>query len=303
MLEYTEKYLNHVKVEGYSVNTLRSYAHHLKVFNEFLDNFNLDLKNFTLQNARSYLIFLRKKNLAISSIKPHLVSVRCFFNFLIANNILATNHFYYLKSIKSKKRLPHYLFYKDIETILENCDDSFWGKRDRAIIEVLYSTGVRAFELVKLNRSDIENKSMVNIVGKRGKNRYIFFTSKAKEAVKSYLSEKGSYEKTNHVDGQKALFINKDGTRLGTRGLFSIVKKYEVYLSNSRKIGVHIFRHTFATHMLNEGSNLRALQEMLGHTSISTTQIYTHVSLDRLKDVYRNCHPHGRMVVNKQKIN
>ncbi|MCL2520727.1 MAG: tyrosine-type recombinase/integrase [Spirochaetaceae bacterium] len=283
-------YLNYLKGQSYSAHSLRAYKKDIENFLAFIGT-AANLAALTHNDADRYIMHLKQLGLQNRSIKRHLSSIKGYFNYLERHGKISQNPFAYTLPLKAAFRLPHYYFYNEIENMLNSCTNDNLGRRDRAIIELLYSSGLRAFELVELNNHHFATSSMAIIKGKGSKDRYVFLTGKAKEALADYRLVRMGLA----AEGEQALFVNNGGGRLTTRGLYHIIKQYETSLSYGRKVGVHIFRHSFATHLLNEEAGLRQVQELLGHASLSATQVYTHLNTDRLKQAYRQAHPHARV--------
>ena len=288
-------YLSRLENRGYREQTLRAYKHDIHEFCAFLQKQNYPLNNLDINIARAYLVYLRQQKLSARSIRRSVSAIKNFCRFLQYHQIIQGNPFAHLRTPKISQRLPACMAFQDIQDMIASCSTDYIGIRDRAILEFLYSTGARAFELVKMNVLDVSRRA-IPMQGKGGKARLLFIGPMAWQALQDYLVLRTSHVKTSDPDAQQALFLNDKGRRLSTRGLYYIVKKYEHCLPYGRKIGVHLFRHTFATHMLNEGADLRIVQEMLGHKNLSTTQIYTHVGIEHLKQIYRSAHPHARRI-------
>lgn len=286
-------YLTQLETRGYSRQTLRSYEHDISLFCNFLRENNRSYTNLDINIARAYLVNLRHRKLSPRSIRRHISSVKNFCRFLQYHRIITGNPFSYLRMPKVLQRLPSCMTYHHIQAMISACSTDYLGCRDKALLEFLYSTGARAFETVKINISQA-NRRVIAIKGKGNKPRLLFVGPPAQQALQDYLALRELHIHPNDPDARQALFLNDKGRRLTTRGLYYIVKKYESYLPYGKKIGVHLFRHTFATHLLNEGADLRTVQEMLGHENLSTTQIYTRVSIEHLKQIYRNTHPHAK---------
>jgi integrase/recombinase XerC/integrase/recombinase XerD len=184
---------------------------------------------------------------------------------------------------------------KEIVKLLSMPDDTYAGTRDRAILELLYSTGCRVAEVHSMNLRDVvRGKKAVRVRGKGGKERYVFLGGPAREALGLYIGQRKNHVRTEDPDAVRALFLNLKGGRLTQRGIALIIEKYLVNSGISKRVSPHTFRHSFATHLIDHGADIRMVQEMLGHSSVSTTQIYTHVGLEKLKKVYREAHPHGK---------
>lgn len=291
--ELSSQFLTQLQQRQYSLQTLRAYRHDLVHFFLFLEEQNTTPATLDINLARKYLVNLREQRLSPRSIRRNISTVKSFYHFLEYQNMVDINPFLLLRMPKVAQRLPACLLYQDITQMLEFCDATYLGCRDRAILEFLYSTGIRAFELIKLNVHQAE-KRVLAIVGKGGQHRLLFIGPPAWKALQHYLSLRSAHIHHSDTDARTALFLNDKGRRLTPRGLYYIVKKYEQHLSYGKKVGVHLFRHTFATHLLNEGADLRTVQEMLGHQNLSTTQIYTHVGIEHLKQIYRRAHPHAK---------
>lgn len=268
------------KEKNYSPHTLRSYRKDLELFFNFLrDKAESKIANRTILE---YLSFLLKYGLDARSVARKLSTLKSFFKVLRKFGLITQNPAEAIKTPKTKKHLPGFLTYSQIEKGLEI--SALGGLRDRAIIEVLYSCGLRASELVGLDVDDVDlNQDEVKVKGKGNKQRIVPLGKVAKNAVIAYLKECRA--------NTPALFLNYRNGRLTTRSLQRIVRKYLIKVAHTSGTNPHILRHTFATHLLERGADLRAVQELLGHSSLSTVQIYTHLTTKRLKEVYNKAHP------------
>lgn len=293
-----QEYLAYISREkGYSANTVRSYGRDLEDFGEFLKkNYaDLPLSEIGYREGRYYLADLQKRGLAKSTIGRKSTSLRQFFAYLKEDEQIEDNTISLLQTPKKGKRLPKVLSETDIERFFEdflNADDPI-SLRDRALFELLYSSGLRVSELVGLDVKDVANLDSVavlRIIGKGQKERIVPVGSKAKEAVKRYLEHSRSILAKNAID-EEALFLNHQGGRLTARGVDYLLEEYFKKGALKYKISAHVLRHSFATHLLDNGADLRVIQELLGHESLSTTQIYTEVSASYLKAVYHKYHP------------
>lgn len=235
---------------------------------------------------RRYLAGL-SKDTKKSSIGRKLAAIRSFFRFLVRRGIVAKNPAELMATPKKEQRLPFHLDIDQATILMEAPDaDQKYVLRDRSILELLYSSGLRVSELTGLNVGELDlTAGMVRVTGKGGKERIVPVGSRALEAVKRYLEQRGE------TQGSSALFLNTRGDRINRRSVARIVDAHVMKIAAFKRISPHTLRHTFATHMLEGGADLRAIQELLGHTSLSTTQKYTHVSIDRLMDVYDKAHP------------
>ncbi len=276
--------------QNVSNNTVVSYTTDLFEFFNYIF-FELKIKNVQVVNrsvVRSYVTKLQNLGYKKSSISRKINSLRTFFKFLVRKKILQTNPLIYLFSIKKEKSLPNFLTKEEIEKLFSLIEPTdFISARDRAILELLYSSGLRISELAQLTEDDIDlYEGLVTVQGKGGKQRSVPVGSVAISCIKEYLKYK--YELGIR---KKELFLNKFGNRLSVRGIRKIVAKWVKKAAIHKKVSPHTFRHTFATHLLDAGCDLRSIQEMLGHKSLSTTNVYTHLTLERLRNVYEKVHP------------
>jgi integrase/recombinase XerC len=298
--ELIDLFLESLKTErNYSVHTCRSYANDLSEFTGFLvKNVCKREKVFTsdisVLNLRKYLAYLHEKNKK-STIARKLSAIRSFCDYLVRIKKIDKNPADEVHTPKIEKHIPSYLTVDEMFRMLDSIlDDTLLTIRNKAIFETMYSTGIRVSELSNMNVSDMdfENK-VVRVIGKGNKERFIPIGKKAVEAVKKYR-QKLQKEKKIKQDWEDPMFLNKNNTRLTARSvgriLEQIIKKCGILVS----VSPHGIRHTFATHMLDAGADLRSVQKFLGHKSLSTTQKYTHVSIDRLMQVYDKSHPRNQ---------
>jgi len=281
---------------GFSEHTLRAYHKDLLQFDNFLKvekYSSLETINHLL--LRRFLAVLRSKNYSKTTIARKLASIRSFFKFLIREGELASNPFEMLRTPKQDKKLPHFLSINEVDVLLETPDRStVMGLRDMAIMETLYSTGIRVSELVGLDESNIDFfAGMIKVQGKGKKERLVPIGSHAIKAINEYLDSrsKSKKEEEEKVSRSEPLFLNKFGSRLTARSVARSLNKYLKMSGVNLLTSPHTFRHSFATHLLDKGADLRSVQEMLGHSSLSTTQVYTHITTERLKNVYDKAHP------------
>ncbi len=291
-LDWLEQFLNYLAFEkNYSQHTISAYQKDIFDFIEFCQSEQQNLETIDSLFVRSYFSALNlKQKLDKKSQSRKLSALRSFYKFLYKQEWISNNPALYVKFPKTKKSLPKSFSPIEMETILESeiPKTPILEKRNIAILEVLYSTGMRVFELVNAKIEDYSEKdSQMKILGKRNKERYVFFGTKAKEALKEYLILRGMPQ-TGY------LFVNHRGKKLSTRGIQFILEDIQKTIGFEKKITPHKFRHTFATDLLNEGADIRHVQEMLGHSSLSSTQIYLSVTKDRLKEIYRSAHPHAK---------
>jgi len=244
-------------------------------------------------DVRAYLAFLNEKNYSKSTIARKLATLRSFYKFLVKRGRLNSNPVSPVRTPKQEKKLPRFLEYEEVKKLLETPPlDNWLGARDRAILETLYSTGIRVSELVALNMDDIDFLGeVIHIRGKGKKERIAPISSSALQVIQHYIEFRNKRAQSNPNFDSKVLFVNKHGKRLSTRSVRRKMDKYLKMAGLDPSISPHTLRHSFATHMLNNGADLRSVQELLGHQSLSTTQIYTHLGTTKLKEVYQQAHP------------
>ncbi len=246
-----------------------------------------------VNDARAYLTHLNDKGYSKATVARKLATLRSFYKFLVKTNRCSVNPLIAIRTPKQDKKLPRFLEYEEIKRLLDTPSTESWlGARDRAILETLYSTGIRVSELVGLNMDDIDFLSeVIHIRGKGKKERIAPISSSALQAIQHYMEFRNKRAQSNSHFDSKVLFVNKHGQRLSTRSVRRKMDKYLKMAGLDPAISPHTLRHSFATHMLNNGADLRSVQELLGHQSLSTTQVYTHLTTRKLKEVYENAHP------------
>lgn len=283
------KYLENEK--NYSIETVKGYNDDLDKFYMYLTERNIKEVNYS--EIKDYLFHMRSIKFSNKTICRKISSLRSYFKYLMKNNYIKTNPMLLVSSPKVDYRLPNYLNYNELNSLLELPDKSnSLGLRDLLIIELFYSTGIRLNELTNIKISDIDfYENRIKILGKGNKERYVYFGDICKNLLKEYIDY--SRYKLNKKNNEY-LILNKDGDTLTGRGVEYILKKYIKKTDIKGKITPHTLRHTFATHLLNEGADLRSVQELLGHANLKTTSIYTHISNERLREVYLKCHPRGK---------
>ncbi len=295
-----EKYLRIEK--NASAHTQRNYILDLLEFNRFLSDCQADdvthvneIDNFVV---RSYLAFISKKNKKSSQARK-LSCLKSFFKFLVRENIITSSPAQSVKTPRIERYLPAHLSVDDIFALLDSMlDKTLAQARDKAIIEVMYSSGVRVSELVGLNREDIQlHEGMIKVTGKGARQRIVPVGDRAVAALRCYLTKSDMFI-ANHKENRKSdgnpVFLNLRAGRLTARSIARIIDREVRRCGLMQRISPHAVRHSFATHMLNAGADLRAIQEYLGHSSLSTTQRYTHLNIDNLMEVYDRSHPRSR---------
>ncbi len=292
MVKYLEEYLKYLKYQkNYSSLTIDSYEEDLVSFLDFLNKENLDVLSVVYDDIRFYLMDLNNQKNKASTISRKLSSLRGFYKFLINRDYIKNNPFTLIKAPKKEKKLPRFFYYNELEEMFNSIDISTpLGERNRLILEVLYASGVRVSELVNIKVKDI-NDEEIKVLGKGNKERITRIGDYAREILDLYLED--GYKELNSKNSEY-LFLNKNGDKLTTRGIRYILDEIIKNTNVKKKISPHMLRHSFATHLLNEGCDILSVQELLGHESLSATAIYTHVTTDRLKDVYFKTHPRAR---------
>jgi integrase/recombinase XerD len=290
-------FLNHCAVErGLSKNSIAAYRRDLNRFDDFLQSESLELGSVSPTSISDFVALLKKSGLGEATIARHVVAIRSLFSFLSKdqgmNNVAKE-----VAPPKIPKRLPKALSLGDIESMIASNSDDVGGVRDRALIEVLYATGARVSEIVQLDLGDI-SKSENSVVtakvrGKGGKERLVPLGTYAQKALDQYLVRSRPSLVRNHQ--QNALFLSeKRGSRLSRQSAWQIVMNAARRAGIQREISPHALRHSFATHLLDGGADIRVVQELLGHSSVTTTQIYTLVTIDKLRESYASAHPRSR---------
>lgn len=287
-------YLDYIKAtKSDAENTVKAYAGDLAQFVEYLEGIGIQspmLLGVTRSHLRGFLAALSEKQLSKRTIARKLSAIRGLYKYMIVGGYIKENVAQNVRAPKHTKKLPVFLYPDEVELLLNAPLKDVLGIRDRAVMETLYATGMRVGELISLRLSDLNLGSNYFIVfGKGSRERVVFFGNKAAESIVKYLKvSRPVLSKDVFYDG---LFLNKDGTAITDRSIRRIIDKYVKQTSLNPKISPHSLRHSFATHMLNNGADLRTVQELLGHVSLSTTQIYTHVTKERLKQVYDETFP------------
>lgn len=289
MKDHIDKFIKYLEIErDASAHTLRSYKKDLERFFQYVKTQSDDID---IIDVRGFIAEQIKSGLKKSTVGRRLASIRSFFKFLHREGYQKTNPAKFVSNPKVSKLLPRFLSIDDIFSLIEKPEGiGLIPARDRSVLELLYSSGLRVSELSGLNIDDINIKEgLVKVRGKGKKERIVPVGSKAIDALKSYIVEKILLKSKN-----KALFLNRAGARLSDRGVRRIVVKYARMVGVAGQIGPHTMRHTFASHLLQAGADLRVIQELLGHSSLSTTQKYTHLDITHLMDVYDKAHPFAK---------
>lgn len=287
-----EKFIQFLeKDKRLSLNTLQSYRRDIEQYVSYLEDMNLhNIANTNKTTVIAYLLHLQKKGRATSTISRNLASIRSFYQYIAKNKVIDQDPTAELESPKVEKKLPQILSTQEVELLLEQpkCDD-LKGFRDKAMLELLYATGIRVSELISLNLTDINMEMGFIRCNKGTRERMIPIGSIAIAALQEYISKsRGLLIQRND---EKALFVNINGKRLTRQGFWKIIKQYKNQAKINKDITPHTLRHSFAAHLLENGADLRSIQEMLGHSDISSTQIYAQIAKNKIKEIYKKTHP------------
>ncbi|GIW47166.1 MAG: tyrosine recombinase XerD [Deltaproteobacteria bacterium] len=288
-----DSFLSYLRVvKGLSKNTVESYQRDISRFARYLEDKEIyDLNSVDYRTVLDFLSYLKARGLGARSVARALVSVRQFFKFLLLEKVVSKDPVFLIRSPKVQKKIPEVLSIEEVDALLSVPDESTAeGIRDRAMLEVLYATGIRVSELVLLELNSVNLElGYVVVYGKGSKERLVPIGQKAKEKLRQYLGTSRPYLLKNKSSSY--LFVSRRGKRLTRQGFWKILKGYVVRAGISKNISPHTLRHSFATHLLQCGADLRTIQLMLGHSDISTTQIYTHIERERLKEIHKKFHP------------
>ena len=284
-----EKFINYLSSEKrFSVHTITSYSNDINQFFLFLSEeykITSELLEVNFQIVRSWIASLLEQGVTPRSVNRKISTLKTFFKFLIREGVIQESPMLKVVAPKSKKRLPLFVEEDQIESLLNGVefDDGFIGERDKLIIELFYVTGIRLSELINIKISDLNfDNNIVKVLGKRNKERLIPLSARIVKELQFFIE---NYNIDNY------LFTNLGGTKVYTKLVYRVVNKYIGKISSINKKSPHILRHTFATHMLNNGADINAIKELLGHANLSATQVYTHNTIEKLKSVYKQAHP------------
>jgi len=281
-------------VRQLSPASVRAYRGDLLAFAGWLALANLTEDDVDPALARRYIAHLSRQNAAPTTINRVLSSLKGYFRFLVRTGVISGSPLEGVRGLRKQRRLPSFLFEDEVTTLLQIDGADFASVRDRLILELLYSTGCRISELVTINLDDVDfTGARILVHGKGRKDRYVFLGRPAGEALRAYLPVRTSRLRRSGLRDEKALVLNSNGHRITQRGVAGIIQKRVVEKGIAKKVSPHTFRHSFATHILDRGADIRIVQELLGHSSLSTTQVYTHLGLGRLKQIYDAAHPHA----------
>jgi len=303
MIDIHKKYLTWLKIErNASPHTITSYERDLEDFFEFLSEYDAesvkDANRVTRFTIRAWMGALSEKGLTKSSIARKVSTLRSFFKFAFSRGYIKDNPAALVQLPKKEKILPKSLIADDVEAMFEALgNETIWDIQNRAILELFYATGIRLSELIGLNLKDVDfHQSQIRVMGKGAKERIIPFGNKAGDALKAWLDVRSEviFQKTTKTDSG-AVFLTKKGKRIYPVAVQRIVKECIERVSEASKTSPHVLRHSFATHLLNKGADIRIIKELMGHANLTATQVYTSTSVERLKNIYENSHPRGKL--------
>lgn len=294
MLDSFINYLNYEK--RYSPHTITSYTRDIEQFNSFiLDQFDLeDVREVHHNHLRSWMVHLMENGMTAKSVNRKLSALKSYFNFLIRSAYLDSNPTAKVMAPKIEKRLPAVIQERELDELLDEIvfEENFKGTRDRMLIELLYATGMRRAELISIKDRDVDHSSLlIKVLGKGKKERLIPISRTLSRQIKDYIECRNTHFEKEVFP---ALIVGHSGNQMYPKFVYNTVKRYLTLVSTSAKKSPHILRHSFATHLSNKGASLNAIKELLGHSNLSATQIYTHNSIEQLKKVYDNAHPKGK---------
>ncbi len=283
------------KERNFSLHTIKAYKNDLTRFNQFLNQGTnrIKFKEINRNDIRRFLADEYENEYTSKTVARRLATIKSFFKYLVKVELIEDNVSIHIHSPKVPKKLPNFIDKNLIDVLMTSPPlDTLIGVRDRAVLELFYSTGVRLSELVNMNIGDFHiDKKLVRVIGKGNKERIIPYGKTAESAIENYLKMRNLSFKP--VFARSPLFVNSSEKRISKRTIQRRMNNYIKLVADGKSVGPHLLRHTFATHLLDNGADIRAVKDLLGHSSLSSTQIYTHVSIDKLKKDYTQAHPHG----------
>lgn len=285
--EHINDFLDWLKGQNYSKHTLKNYRIDLSHFQSYCEECSINILEIDREAIRNYLVELYHLNYKSSTVSRKIASLKSFIHYLLVEKVINKDPMVLIESPKKEKKLPSYLFQNEAKEIIE------WDEpddlRELCLFEVLYSTGIRVSELSNIKIEDIDLSALtIKVMGKGKKERVVFLSQSTVDKLKNYLIERNKIS-----SDERFLFLNSKGKQLSPASIWHIIKKLSKKMKLDKSISPHSLRHSFASHLLDNGADIRSVQKLLGHKDISTTQIYTHISKEKLKKVYESCHPHA----------
>lgn len=290
-------FIEYLKVEkNYSSYTIKSYFTDINIFLDYCKNNKIDKYKITYKEIKGYLSNVFDIKYSSTTISRRISALRTFYNFLYKKKLVDKNVFLFISLPKKEKKLPKYMSYEDINLLFEQPDiTSPLGERNRLILELLYGTGIRISELCNIKLSDINfDDRSIKIIGKGNKERIVYYGNTCSDILLLYINEGRIVLLNNKHNDYLIVGAYKKDSKISERSVFNVIDKLVKSASLKKHVSPHVFRHTFATHLLNEGCDILIVKELLGHSSLDTTGIYTHVSNERLRNVYLNSHPRAK---------
>lgn len=295
MNNWIKQYIDYLKnLKQYSEDTILSYQKELQDFALFFKQSGLASYNeINYSIVRGYIVTLHDRHLSNVTIRHHISVLRSFFRYLLENEIVENNPFELVSLPKTEKRIPDFLYYDEFEMLVESIDTTnALGKRNRMIFELLYASGMRVGEVITIKLEDIDfDQGLIMVVGKGSKTRYVPFNPICQQYIVEYIEDSRLELMTKYQEEHHYLLVNQYGRSMTERGVYDIIQRVSKQSPLQKQVHPHMLRHTFATHLLDQGADIRIVQEMLGHANLASTQIYTHVTMDKLKKTYLNAHP------------
>lgn len=292
--EAIEKFLEYLGKElNYADATIIDYKSDLIIYRDYLNIKKIDYLSIKKEEVIYFLKYLDELKYSNKSISRYLSAIRSFYNFLVEVKLLDNNVFRRIKNPKVEKKLPNYLSIVEVENLLDSIDEeAIDGIKNKCIFELLYSSGLRVSELSNIKLKDLDlNNNSIRVIGKGNKERIVYFGGAAKKILEKYLNIRHELLKSGECD---YLFLNKFGKKLSRGSIEHIIDKIAIKGKINHKISPHTLRHSFATHLLDNGADIRSVQELLGHENLNTTEIYTHISNERLRNAYEKFHPNKK---------
>ena len=293
-MKYKESFIKYLQFERrYSLNTIRAYNNDLSQFFQYTNEQygHQDILKMDHKGIRNWMISLMDNNISARTVNRKITTLKSFYKFLMREGILDSSPMDKILSPRQSKKLPEFVEVEKMNELLDKFEfgDEFQGMRNRLIIELLYATGMRRAELIQITDQDLDlQKLTVKVLGKRNKERLIPFTKELKQNIEQYIISRNTFLEKQETD---YLFVTDRGQKIYEKFVYRVVRKHLELITTIEKKSPHILRHTFATHMLNRGADLNAIKELLGHANLSATQIYTHNTFEKLKQIYKQAHP------------
>lgn len=293
----TDRFINHIKFERrYSPNTIKAYQSDLNQFQFYLvNNYDIhDIESANHFNIRSWIVFLINESVLPKSINRKITTLKSFYKYLMREKVIHENPMLKIISPKSAKTLPSFIKESEMDRLHSDIDfgTTFKGLRDKLILDIFYSTGIRLSEIITLKTQDVDfSNKTIKVLGKRSKERVVPITSFLSQSIRNYLALRKMVSENGNQNENPYLIITETGKQTYPKLVYRIVTKYLAYVSTNPKKNPHTLRHSFATSMLNHGADLNAVKEILGHSNLAATQIYTHNTIEKLKKVYKQAHP------------